>query len=147
MTTQIRLDAGALNALFPEGSEARVDLSRAVIAAFIERLSLKEANRMTAAFKGHVDQAVQKFIFDKNLGRIDHRGSQLTDGFVDEIRATVRAEIGEAIKDEVRAGVKEKLPDVKEQVYVALHSAVGEETRKALRAQIQSSLEKLSITL
>lgn len=38
MSIQIRLDAGALNALFPEGSQARVDLQACVIAEFTKKL-------------------------------------------------------------------------------------------------------------
>lgn len=37
MTTVIKLDTKAMNALFPEGSEARVDLQAAVIKNFINR--------------------------------------------------------------------------------------------------------------
>lgn len=38
MSIQIRLDAGALNALFPEGSQARVDLQACVIAEFTKKM-------------------------------------------------------------------------------------------------------------
>ena len=42
MTIQLRLDTPALNALFPEGSDARVELQHAVIQNFVQR-ALKPA--------------------------------------------------------------------------------------------------------
>ena len=52
MTTQIKLDTNAMNALFPEGSEARVKLQTAVIANFTEKLFDK---KLESIFKAKIN--------------------------------------------------------------------------------------------
>ena len=47
MTVTIKLDASAIRELFPEGSEARLELSRAVVAETIRKMDTKIIGQMT----------------------------------------------------------------------------------------------------
>ena len=54
---KIQLDTNAMNALFPEGSEARVELQAAVIANFATRIRDNQIERIVRECTGQVDQA------------------------------------------------------------------------------------------
>ena len=54
MSMVIQLDSSALNALFPEGSEARLNLTTAVVNNFVTRLGVAKLSQVDAQVKAEL---------------------------------------------------------------------------------------------
>lgn len=152
MSITIKLDTPAMNALFPEGSTARVELQSAVLAEIVSR-NLKPAwvgEAVTSQIKAAQSLAVTQVLremgfitssYNTNLSIPD----ALRLKFKEEARAAVAAEIAPLIREavnersaDIAAGarfditrmVEAKLNDeinaqVKTKVLAALSSALG----------------------
>ena len=134
----IRLDKTALDALFPEGSQARVDLSAAVVNNFVERLGRiyveemlgkhvttlrKEIETQATQFKGQIELVAEnavKYYFGAE-STWDHMKRQLSPAarlrIVESINAdfdeTAKAAVEEMIdKERVQMIVMAKLSEI-----------------------------------
>jgi hypothetical protein len=61
-TVKLSLDPQALEALFPPGSDARIELSRAVVAAIVGKMALKDVKELDAKLAMQAKRAVSDTI-------------------------------------------------------------------------------------
>mgnify|MGYP003559235697 CR=1 FL=1 len=132
MSMVIQLDSSALNALFPEGSEARLNLTTAVVNNFVTRLGVAKLSQVDAqvkaeldgharAFKNgmqaHVDEILRKYDlvvdgrnerYNSGLMRLSGQAQlAIKDAVVGEFQQHVAGYISERAK-EVREHAKER---------------------------------------
>ena len=125
MTVVIKLDAGALAALFPEGSEARTNLTHAVVVDFARKCIKKDFEG--PAFRALQDvasaeafRALQANKAEFGLEEITRTGMKseayqfkVTDEYRHKIKRRVEEEFRHILRDEVYGQLKEfrdKLP-------------------------------------
>lgn len=77
MSITLKLDSSAMNTLFPEGSQARLDLARVVIVNTIESLNKKAISCLTndilkemQPYFDTIDKAVREANREKNTNTI-----------------------------------------------------------------------------
>jgi 23S rRNA U2552 (ribose-2'-O)-methylase RlmE/FtsJ len=146
MTIQLRLDGPALAALFPEGTEARIELQKAVVAEFVRK-------HMTAAVPEDVKKLVveqrAKAVQDvlREFGGISTFGVQLTPIFKDAVRNEVRKAVHEFVTQQLQASLAETTKDLLSETdtYVRKHVEIktDEAIDKAVRARFDSALKKI----
>ena len=98
---KIQLDTKALQTLFPEGSEARIDLQRAVVANMLRKsftgdldLTLRaEIGRSVSGLRTEMRQLIQTEL----RPALDKARDELTDGFAADA-ATCRSDAEERLK-------------------------------------------------
>lgn len=142
MTVTLRLDTDALNALFPEGSEARVDLQRAVVVNLIAKLAIKDVkhldDNLVAQAKQIADQAITGFGITTRRGfgepKVEVDGPVRT-AIVEQARLAVAA----ANKHAVDLAMKEYPPElVKADIELALKRLIEGEAKNGLRDTVRS---------
>lgn len=139
MSIQLRLDAPALAALFPEGSQARLDLQQAVVAEFVGR-HLKP--RMVAAEVMSVIEKARRDAVQEILSEL-HVTSAWTPKLSEKFLATLR--------EEARAAVTVKMGEmiidaVEEKASYVAHNANAAVTRisdKVMRDMLSEKLKGL----
>lgn len=164
MTIQLKLDVAALNTLFPEGTEARVELQSAVIAAFT-RKHLKETalgndvhkaiNEAKREILENLEQAKREVQIQtlKELGlRKDWAGSFIMLGNENTlIRSLISAAVKEALNSEIRNTIAESITKqierhrgtIQHDIQVALNRIVVEEVTEAVKTKINNAMSQL----
>lgn len=137
MTTTIRLDTNAMNALFPEGSQARVELQQCVIAEFT-RKHLKpstigsDIHRLILAAK---QEAIK--------GALEELGCKVgpITGSV-TLSAKLTQEIRKTASDSVRSltldAVTEIKPTIQDHANRAVNAILEREIIEAIRKRIEA---------
>lgn len=102
MSIKIALDSAALAALFPEGSEARVELSRAVAMNLVQQLAVKEIKHLDNDFQSQarkyiLDQIKSIVGSDPSFGRVE-LSSRLKAAIEAEVDTTSRLLISMRVK-------------------------------------------------
>lgn len=97
---KLQLDSQALEKLFPEGTEARVELQQAVIQNIINRRFIKESNEQ---IKKSVDEAAKDFALPDMKSEIDTQLRALLQkkGYYD-------VEASDKLKEQVRLAVDQE---------------------------------------
>jgi hypothetical protein len=114
MTVKIQLDAGALDRLFPEGSEARADLARGVAVSLCEKLAIKEVKHLSDGAKQAVTDAIRGVCRDDKLFLgYDEHTHRVHDNLMAKIRIAVRKQVDEAIAEELRVAVRDSVEAAK----------------------------------
>lgn len=91
---KIQLNTDAVNALFPEGSEARLDLQNAVIANFVKRNADTFANLELSQYEADIMRYVQTQIDEYQKRATDlNCNARLTETFKSKIRDQVREQL------------------------------------------------------
>ncbi len=148
---QLRLDAGAIAALFPEGSEARVKLQHAVIQEFC-RHNIKgvvDLNILAPLVKGLEDQMKVHAtgVIEKAIGKVKEW----------PYKVTVNADLMEAAKKEIEknatdyfaAFAKEMVEKLKLEAFVekriqnALHYNIGDEINKKVKEKLAAAAKAM----
>lgn len=124
---QLKMDMAALAALFPEGSEARVELQNAVVAEFV-RKNIKP---------GAMGADFQKVL----VGEARNLADQIRRGIADA-KHSVFKEVGVAIPRDEWSGVT--LTDQqKTAIRNAAHTAISDEAKATFQKYIDERVEKL----
>lgn len=149
----LRLNAEALAALFPEGSQARLDLQAAVVAEFV-RKNLKPSTLGSAVqaqltdlrheVQAEVYKAKQAFIDDllAQQGAAEHDGRIVLSKILKEsIRKAFIAEFSKVRGEVIDEAVE------KNRAYIHAEAArlTQDELRKTLNARIRSILDELNV--
>ncbi len=138
----IKLDAAAMTALFPEGSEGRIELQQAVLNEIVHKL----VDRSVGQMRAQIDAAV-KTEFQARLAveGIKHLGQNLT--LSDPARKLIAEQATQVYRDAVQAAVnavaEPELESIRRKLNIALdtglRSMVIEQARAALRGVLSSS--------
>jgi hypothetical protein len=136
MSIAIKLDAAAMLALFPEGSEVRLELQQTVMNEVVRKIVDREVGHM----KAMIDAAV-KLEFSARLGveGIKHLGQNLT--LSDPARKLIAEQATQVYRDAVQAAVnavaEPELASIRRKLNVALDTGLRgmiiEQARNALR--------------
>lgn len=146
MTIQLRLDGPALAALFPEGSEARLELQKAVVAEFVRK-------HLTAAVPDDVKKLVveqrAKAVNDvlREFGGLSTFGVQLSPVFKDTVRNEVRQTVQQFVTEQLQISLAETTKDLLSETdtYVRKHVELktDEAISTAVRERFAAALKKI----
>jgi hypothetical protein len=150
MSIAIHLDSATLAALFPEGSTARADLQRGVIANFINHhmkpgtFGKEISAQIEAARKSVVVDALEKLGITKRAYSTDWR---IADSIIAEIREHCQASVRAAIRDQVKEHLDERIEHVKATIthdcQAAVNRLVDAEINAAVKARVAGVVAKL----
>lgn len=135
MTTKIQLDLQGLNALFPLGSEARADLSRAVTHSLIQRLAASDTQRLSDAHKAEVRAITSQTLIAMGIGigtysvNLDPR-----------VRTAIESAAKEAVASQIQEAVKQQLADLPERVATVFAGMAWDSTRPIARDWVQQTV-------
>ena len=141
---QLRLDAGALAALFPEGTEARVELQKAVVAEFLKKNSprLEFDSQMRREIGLMREQAAE--LCAKELGM--HRSPRTMHGppgayqLTDPMKAQVRDLAHRAMREEAEKSIKPLADGVLEDIDRKIEAQLDAEILAKVRAKVHTAL-------
>ena len=141
-TASFKLDAAAIEYLFPEGSQARIDLQQTIMNEIVRKLVDRNVTNMRA----QIDAAV-KTEFQARLAveGIKHLGQNLT--LSDPARKLIAEQATkvyvEAVNGAVQAVAQPEIEAIRRKLNIALdtglRSMVIEQARAALRGVLSSS--------
>lgn len=148
----LKLNTGAMNALFPEGSPARVDLQQAVIQNFFERaLKVKLGESISTRIaqverqaKEHMDAALNEHLGMKKSGyygawEFSTTAKTEMSKLVKQAAATAISEAVAESTVEIKASVKARIENL--DINTLIKKLVTEEATAAIRKKL---LEKLA---
>lgn len=153
MTMTIKLDAAAVRELFPEGSEARVEVIKAVAIDFVRRCAAKE---FTGPIFSQLRQVAINEAYSAVTSQSEDIGFKLVGagynqkGIVyisDSMKERISEEVKNRLSAEVKLAISEQIETIKDQVMEKVQrelEAIPETTVKAARAVI---VEKLNAAL
>jgi citrate lyase gamma subunit len=147
MTTKIQLDRDAVMALFPEGSEAQVELRRVVAAALVEKLAVKDVKFLDHEMQHAVRVAVNDACIKYGVREWYAGGTiQVSQRLLDHIQSIVKDQFDRSINDqitkcldadrlrEVEATVVRRLENRLDVLITqGLHDRIREQVRLALK--------------
>lgn len=135
--TTIVLSKEALDALFPVGSEARIQFANSAVRAFCEQ-QIKPShmgdvvNLQIQKARGEIVQEVLK-----DMGAIHtYRGIAFTDDFKAKLRAAAMEQMTEVIKDAVKEAAKDAIEEAQAKVSVQVKDYLRLEANKAVREAV-----------
>lgn len=141
MTIQLRLDTTALAALFPEGSEARLDLQRAVVNQFITQyikptMIRDDVMRMVTAARSEAVAQVTKELGGQNLWN-----TGLSDTFKqrikDEVTMMASAFTVKTINEAVEHSVQSRMVGIDRTVDIAVNKLSDVMIRERLAERLK----------
>lgn len=141
MTILLRLDADAMNALFPEGTKARVDLQQAVIAEFMRKhikpglLGAKVIDQINIA----KDEMVQKVLHDHGVcsdtwGRVELKN---------EAKAIINEATRKVMREEISTAADHLRGTIKEATQASVNRMIDAEIREAVKARFAAVMEQM----
>lgn len=149
-TIEIKLDVAALNALFPEGSEARLNLQNGVMANFAYK-----------QFKMKADEDVKEIIDQASKRVREEAEKQLSDMFrfqwgIATLLDSARPKVAEAVRNEVNSmmhtetykhmdTIKKMMDDAAARIPNLVQKLAVEEIEKKIRAEIQDKLKAIKL--
>lgn len=141
MSIQLRLDAAALAALFPEGSQARVDLQQAVVAEFAKKYIKPSAAGLQAMVDKARAEAVAEVMKELGLSRGAYSSNpvKLSDGVKYEIDQAARAAVREHSRERIEDYAKNAAATTAHDAKVLVSRLVDEEIRASIRAKVQEA--------
>lgn len=153
MSMTIKLDAAAVRELFPEGSEARVEVIKAVAIDFVRRCATKE---FTGPIFSQLRQVAVNEAYSAVTSQSDDIGFKLVGaGFnqkgvvyiTDSMKERIAGEVKERLSAEIKSAITEQVESIKDQVMEKVQrelDAIPDATVKAAKAVI---VEKLNAAL
>ncbi len=142
MTIELKLDTAALNALFPEGSAARVNLARAVTVNLVEKLAVKEVKHLDATLTESVRQQILQTMRDKGMTLGWKNKVVLGEEVLSEIADFTRLKIKDAIAAEAVAAFAKLRPSIKDAVNARFEGGTDFESNIALRDHVRSIVKE-----
>jgi hypothetical protein len=156
MSIQLRLDASALAALFPEGTEARVELQRAVIAEFAKQhikpsmVTYNVQAIVDAAKKTAVADALRDLKlstgFGSNFELSTQFKRQVHERAAESVNALVRDQVAVSIKAHtvnVQAHVDVQMKGLKASITKMVDGVTDEFINKAVKERFEAALKKI----
>jgi hypothetical protein len=135
-TTSIKLDAHAIAYLFPEGSEARIELQQTVMNEMVRKLVDREVTSMKAA----IDAAV-KTEFSARLGvegiKVLGQNLTLSDPARRLIADKATAVYVEAVNKAVAAVAEPELESIRRKLHVALDTGLREQIKEQAKIALR----------
>ena len=135
-TTSIKLDAHAVAYLFPEGSEARIELQQTVMNEMVRKLVDREVTSMKAA----IDAAV-KTEFSARLGvegiKVLGQNLTLSDPARRLIADKATAVYVEAVNKAVAAVAEPELESIRRKLHVALDTGLREQIKEQAKIALR----------
>lgn len=127
MSIELRLNPEALAAMFPEGTEARVELQKAVVFEFVKR------NLRVASLGPEVERAIRDAMNDSQ---------RISKGVVEQAQAAVLGELG-LKKAGAWGDTYELQPGARNEVYVKVKAAFDERVNETITSCIDRRMRKL----
>lgn len=132
---RLQLDSKALEALFPEGSEARVHLQSAVIQSFANRYIKCVADEELKKLDSKIREEVQRIIAKDGLFTYQmYKGYVVSDTYKNKLKNAINEEVDDIIKS-IESDVNVKMRKV---AYETVENKTAE-----LKVLIESKLDKL----
>ena len=138
MSIVIKLDTPAMNALFPEGSTARVELQSAVLAEIIKK-SLKPAwvgDQVTNQIKAAQTAAVNQVLREMNI-LVGYSTLSISDA----LRLKFKEEAREAVAKEVAPLVREAVIERSADLAAGAKFDIGQRVNSAIDAEINAAVK------
>jgi hypothetical protein len=145
MSITLKLDTAAMEALFPAGSEARVELQRAVVANFIAA-HIKPAMigaQVEAMVKAAKEAAVKEALAELGITPAWGGATTLSESF----KAKLKEQAGDSIRANISKVVDEAATDVLSKIDGRLKAAVDAKTDDEIRRVIRQRVEQLAAGL
>lgn len=104
MTIKLSLDKAALEALFPEGSDARVNLQRVVVDDLLKKLAIKDVKHVSEQLLKTLDPIIKGTVSEfvrARFGSSHSTAYYLTDAVKEAVKAEVRANMHSCVMDAV----------------------------------------------
>lgn len=121
MTISIKLDAAAVRELFPEGSQARLDLSQSVIAETVRRLPAKsEIQDFTTR---HVLQYFTNSALEKHMNN-QSWGNSLSEKTKQLVQAEAASQFRKFSEDFVQKEMTKKVQEMKDSILSQLKLSI-----------------------
>lgn len=146
----LKLDTAAVASLFPEGSEARIDLQKAVIANIVDRISQTQALKVSGEFGETIRQAASQSAREtikEYLERPDswYQRPDLSDAqLAGSVKTRIKALIGNEIEGHLREMVGQNATETTRRLIETIGGKIEQEVeRKAsslLDAHIQNAV-------
>lgn len=146
MTVVIQLDAPALAALFPEGSEARLHLTKAVVANFVSRnlsptIIGKEVASMLVRARAEAVTAVLAESTKLQWGSGPVVADHLKAMFAKEARDRVQDELAPLMREAVAAHAKSLGGMLKHDVEAAVNRHMAATILQTVRDKVKEAME------
>ena len=146
MAVQLRLDAAALAALFPEGSEARVELQRAVVQEFLNRhINPKtlgaEAREVARGLQARILTAV---LAEADIHQTGYGGAYLLG---DAVKARIRQESFEYFDDTIRKEVRTEIDSWKTNIETMVKTRAETLIDDAVRRHVTANKDRVAAAL
>jgi hypothetical protein len=139
---QLRLDSQALAALFPEGTQARVDLQSAVIAEFCRK------HIKTAALGPEVQTQIEVAMKDANThflsaaGILHGRFSNVV--LSDEVKRKISEAASEAVQDGIRKAITSEVESMRVNVEARVQRAVDNMVASTVDKQVYKRVKEVA---
>lgn len=104
----LKIDTQALRTLFPEGSEARLELQKAVIMNVAREVGVSQANTVLGELKDIVEEAAKQAAYSITKDYLEKKGhfyqskTQLTNQLVAQIKAEMKQVVDGEITNTLR---------------------------------------------
>ena len=141
------IDREALDALFPENSEARVQLSRTIIRALLEKVTIKHLEQYERSQEIWMDNAARAWMevngFVRNWQGQVRLPQAVVDSLNEKLRLAVEAVSGKIYQDSVEQA--RTLADETLQAHLKLNLKAGAKSidRDELKAMVKESLAEI----
>lgn len=116
MSIQLKLDAQAMAALFPEGSEVRLELQQAVINETVRKLVDRELTKTRAQIAEQCRVVVSEALTAEGLTSRLWQGVRLSDSYVRELKEHAVAALREASHKVVAEAVNPVVADIERRI-------------------------------
>jgi hypothetical protein len=136
---KLSLDTAALEALFPPGSEARVELSRAVVANLLSRLATKDLRVMSDDLRGIVKQQIKDDMAREGLVSRFTGTVQLSD----QARSAIKDEVSNAFYAEIRSAVTDVWAEKETSIALQIDSRVQSIINSPIRATLKEVVREV----
>jgi hypothetical protein len=116
MSIQLKLDAPALAALFPEGSEIRLELQQAVINETVRKLVDRELSKTRAFISEQCAKTVKDALDKESLTSKVWAGVKLSDSYTKELQRLVVEEARTAFHKYVSEAMAPMIADLDKRI-------------------------------
>lgn len=153
MSITLKLDSTAVRELFPEGSEARVEVIKAVAIDFVKRCAVKEFqgqafNQLRQLASNEAYAVVKDISSDIGFKVVDAAYGKLR---VSELDAELKKQIGFAVKDayhkEIREAVSAELELLKPELIKIVNRQLEDIPNTVLKTAKAQIVERLNAAL
>lgn len=143
MSIQLRLDVPALQALFPEGSEARLDLQRAVVSQFITQylkpsMIRDDVMRMVTAARAEAVAQVMR-----EMGAQSTWGAGISDSFKLQLKNEIATQASSFVSNEINEALMRSMTARVKNIEATVENALERMTANMLRARLEEKIRAL----